>query len=281
MIDKYITVDSKLWTKHRNYFYAPFPRSPIEKNELIGLDESYLFARCSYDFDIKSETDWWYIVKDGREDISAYNSKHRNQIKRGLNNFRSIPIEISVLKEFGYKIFKECIAGYGNEIDSKSLFYDSLDSDMMLGKGVQFFGIFDESHELVAYAKNLIDQDSSFVFYENIYIPIKYKKLYSNYSLIHKMNEYYLNELNVKYVSDGTRTLLHPTGIQDFLIKKFHFRKAYCRMDLRYAGVLSFLIPTIEKINKFAYGSLSNRNAKINALLEQHRVFKSTSLINE
>jgi hypothetical protein len=281
MTDKYIVEDSNIWTLHKNYLYSPFPRTRIFNSELREIKERFLFARCSYDFDINIETDWWYIVKDGKEDISAYNSKHRNQIKRGLKNFKCIPVDISVIINSGYTIFNECMISYGTDNISKQMFRNSIESDELLKKHVQFFGIYDDRNKLVGYAKNLINDNLSFVFYENIYIPIKYKKLYSNYSLIHEMNDYYLNQSNYKYVSDGTRTLLHPTGIQDFLISKFHFRKAYCRMDIKYNGLLKLLIPVLDKSNKAINGAISKKNARIKALLEQHRVYKASKYLNE
>lgn len=281
MTDKYIVADSNLWTLHSNYLYSPFPRTRIGSKEIGVIKEKFLFARCSYDFDINIETDWWYIVKDGKEDISAYNSKHRNQIKRGLKSFKCIPVDISVIKNSGYTIFNECMFGYGADNISKHMFRNSLESDELLKKNVQFFGIYDDKNKLVGYAKNLINDNLSFVFYENIYIPIKYKKLYSNYSLIHEMNDYYLNQSNYKYVSDGTRTLLHPTGIQDFLIKKFHFRKAYCRMDIKYNSLLNFLIPLLDISNRIVIGAISEKSTKAKALLEQHKIYKASRNLNE
>ena len=48
------------------------------------------------------------------------------------------------------------------------------------------------------------------------------------------MNRYYLEELKVKYVNDGARSITNHSNIQPFLIDKFKFRKAYCHLSIKY-----------------------------------------------
>ena len=69
-----------------------------------------------------------------------------------------------------------------------------------------------------------------------------YLKNYSSYVLYFSMNKYYLNENNFKYVNNGTRSISHQTNIHDFLIDKFKFRKAYCKMEIEYAPKIKILI---------------------------------------
>ena len=62
----------------------------------------------------------------------------------------------------------------------------------------------------------------------------KYQKLYAYYDLIYEMNRYYLEKRKVKYVNDGARSITNHSNIQLFLIDKFKFRKAYCRLEITY-----------------------------------------------
>ena len=57
---------------------------------------------------------------------------------------------------------------------------------------------------------------------------------YPYYGLIYMMNKYYLETIGVKYVSDGARSITEHSNIQPFLIEKFKFRKAYCRLQIKY-----------------------------------------------
>lgn len=57
---------------------------------------------------------------------------------------------------------------------------------------------------------------------------------YPYYGLIYEMNRYYLDELKLKYVNDGARSITEHSNIQPFLIEKFNFRKAYCKLQIEY-----------------------------------------------
>ena len=65
------------------------------------------------------------------------------------------------------------------------------------------------------------------------------------------MNKYYLNENNFKYVNNGTRSISHQTNIHDFLIDKFKFRKAYCKMEIEYAPFFKILINSLSFFGYF------------------------------
>lgn len=276
MNDKYIIHKNQLWTKHGSYLYAPFPGERISSEVLDGAEEDYLFARHSYDFDIKEETDWWYIVKDRREDISDYSSNHRNQIKKGLKNFTCRRLDHREIIASGYHVYKTCMDNYKLSAMDTSQYVHSINFEHSQDLQIEYFGLYNDE-ALIGYGKNIIDVKGSFVFYENIYIDIAYRKLYPNYCLMHIMNTEYLNTRGFKYVSDGTRTLLHPTGIQEFLEKKFLFRKAYCRLQLFYSSKAKFGVPILSKIDYVTKKSLSNRNPKIKALVLQHEIFNSSS----
>lgn len=56
------------------------------------------------------------------------------------------------------------------------------------------------------------------------------------------MNRYYLQELDLRYVSDGARSITEHSNIQLFLIDKFHFRKAYCQLQIEYQWWLKIII---------------------------------------
>ena len=82
-------------------------------------------------------------------------------------------------------------------------------------------------------------------------------------------------ENNFKYVNDGSRTLSHKTKIQDFLIRKFNFRKAYCELRIVYSKKLSLIISVLYPIRIFF--SLLNFGifVDINLILKQESIKRS------
>ncbi len=89
------------------------------------------------------------------------------------------------------------------------------------------------------------------------------------------MNKYYLNEKNFLYVSDGARSLSHQTNIQDFLIRKFRFRKAYCRLHIVYRKDIEFLVNVLYPLKNIIYKSNNKILQKIGVLLKHEEIRRS------
>ena len=68
-----------------------------------------------------------------------------------------------------------------------------------------------------------------------------------------KMNQYYLNEKKLTYVTDGARSLVHQSNIQDFLINKFKNKHGFIPQitlatDANYIDICEYLQRALEKI---------------------------------
>ena len=89
------------------------------------------------------------------------------------------------------------------------------------------------------------------------------------------MNQHYLNERKFRYVNDGARSISHETNIQEFLIKKFKFRRAYCKLHIIYSPkirlVLSIIYPFRSIISLLKFGPF----VKINILIYQEKIRRS------
>ena len=86
------------------------------------------------------------------------------------------------------------------------------------------------------------------------------------------MNEYYLSEKKIRYVNDGSRSISHETNIQSFLVDKFKFRKAYCKLHLEYSILIkSFLIIVTPFEQIFDLLKL-NLFKKVSVLIKQEKI---------
>lgn len=77
-----------------------------------------------------------------------------------------------------------------------------------------------------------------------------FQKQYAYYGLIYEMNRFYLEERKLKYVNDGGRSITNHSNIQPFLIEKFNFRKAYCKLDIHYKWWLGVMVKTLYPFRK-------------------------------
>ena len=80
------------------------------------------------------------------------------------------------------------------------------------------------------------------------------------------MNEHYLGELKLKYVSDGTRSITEHSNIQPFLEHNFKFRKAYCKLKVKYKWWFGIIVRALLPFQK----QIRNINAK--AILRMHKM---------
>ena len=131
-----------------------------------------------------------------------------------------------------------------------------------------------ETDQVIAYTRNKIEYNQCELCTTKFH-PKFQRKFYHSEALFYSMNEYYLQEMNFDYINDGARSISHETNIQEFLIKKFKFRKAYCKLNIIYNSRIGFLV-------KFLYSfrlplKLLNFGPfiKLNILLNQEKIIRS------
>jgi hypothetical protein len=72
-----------------------------------------------------------------------------------------------------------------------------------------------------------------------------------NFALISFIVDYFSTDIkHGSYLCDGARNSLHKTNFQDFLIKYFGFRRAYCVLHIEYRGVVKYVISILFPFRK-------------------------------
>jgi len=244
--------------------------SKSEQKELLKLSGAY-FLRWTNEWDREKVSQFWYVIKDEKEDINIYKSKIRNQIKKGLKNCRVEKVTKEYISENGYEVYYEAFKRYETFLKpmSKENFKKSILNSQ---SNIDFWGVF-VNNKLVAYSQNKIR--------ENIceYNVTKFNPNFLKYrpseALFFEMNKYYLNEKNFLYVSDGARSISHKTNIQDFLISKFRFRKAYCKLNVVYRKDIELLVKILFTFRRIFFSSKNKYFQKLSVLLKHEEIRKS------
>jgi len=239
-----------------------------EQKELLKESKA-LFLRYTNEWD-REESEFWYVIKDTKEEIDRYKSKVRNQIKKGLKNTIVKKGDKEVVADSGYEVYCEAFSNYTtfHKPSSKDRFRKGI-----LSSKDEFWAVYNHEDRLIAYANNF--KESGVYHYNSMKFHPRYLKLYSSYALIYEMNSYYLNQKETLYVNDGARSIAHNTNIQDFLIKKFNFRKAYCRLNISYRkdiGVVVSILYPFRKLLKKIDHTVFN---KISVVLKQEEIRRS------
>jgi len=265
------------------YNHALIPKIPphVAPNtnnlsQLLSKSSAY-FARYTTNFDCGYETEWWYCIKDNDINLDALNSKRRYVVKSGIHNFevRIIdPVQYSVRI---YDITREGFRGRGKEA-SFEIERGSFIESVVSWRGMDCFGAFDRrTGELSGYALCVVLGDCANLNAVRTLPESEKKNIHA--AIVNGVCQYYLNGKKARYLSDGERNIRHVTGYQDYLIKYFGFRKAYCVLNVKYKTFVNIIISMLYPFRGlFAICSANLFVYNIYCTLKQeqiHRSFKS------
>lgn len=267
----------------RQYQSALIPDVPphnninLEKDEIKQLHSYYnpLFIRWTNQWDTKEPTQFWYIIKDKFEELESLSSNTRSKIRRGLKRNSIEKVNAKFIIENGYEVYEEAFSRYNTFIKklSKEEFVEMLKKQEDKGN-FHFWAVINKPNEqLVGFSLNAIQENT--VNYSIIKYHPKFLKDYISYALIYKMNEYYLKKMDYLYVNDGTRSISHETNIQKFLLDKFHFRKAYCKLNISYRKDVWFIITSFYPLRKVISKINTKLTKKLAVLLKQEEIRRS------
>jgi len=207
---------------------------------------------------------WYAVVCRNFTDLPDLSSNTRSKVRRGLNKCSVERVSSRFIAENGFEVYAAAYNNYkhvGKLRISKAQFSMSIDRTASYDDIIHYWGII-ANKRLIGYAVNHVYEDIE-VNYSTIKFHPEHLKLYPSYALFYEMNRYYLQESNVKSVNDGFRNILHTTNIQDFLIDKFAFEKAYSHLKLVYKPWVSACMNLARPFNQM----LNNLSPKVSALL--------------
>ena len=211
------------------------------------LKKGGLMVRNVHHFDCESPTLFWYVIKDQFGGMDELSSKMRNQVRRSQANFEFRRITPQELLDHGYPIHQKAAENYRikAEIPSQDAFREQITNSIEN----DFWGAYRKTDgTLVAFAKNILHEHSC--NYSVLKADPEALKQYVYYGLIYEMNRYYLEECGLLFVNDGARSISNHSNIQPFLIDKFHFRKAYCQLEITYVWWLKCAVKLLYPFRK-------------------------------
>ena len=188
-----------------------------------------IFARWTSDFDCGVETEWWYIIKDTPIDLESMDSKVRKHIRQSLKKLRVEKIDPKKYAVALSKVHADACSRYENYTGQISPEDFTDDNDGC----VDYWGAFClETGEMAGYMKCHRYED-----YVNTDVS-KFSPFHLNLrpsdALHYTVINYYINDGGYRYISSGSRNISHVTNVQDYKIKTFGFRKAYCKLHIEY-----------------------------------------------
>ncbi|MDR0970574.1 MAG: hypothetical protein LBM67_08585 [Lentimicrobiaceae bacterium] len=213
------------------------------------LNRGGLFVRNIYNFDNTENKNFWYVIKDHFGGLDELSSRTRTKVRKALKTYDIRKINKEEMLQNGFSVFVAAAKKYKRKTRtlSEKQFYDLINQS----KNTDFWMCFEKTTQNpVALAINsLIDNTCAYSILKTD--PNYLGSTYPNYGLLFEMNRYYLDEQKMKYVNDGSRTITERSQIQQFLEKRFHFRKAYCNLTIHYATWMKPIVRVLYPCRKF------------------------------
>lgn len=212
------------------------------------LSEKGLMVRNTYDFDTEEKTDFWFVIKDSFGGLEELPPSSRRNVKKALKNYNIRKCSAAEFKEKGYEVEFSAMKSYKvRRSCSREEYWQMIEQYEKEGNYDFWCAERISDGRFVATSVNRIKEDSCEYDSTKALVESLHDRTYPNYGLFYEMNRYYLEELGLKYVSDGSRTITNHSNIQDYLTYNFRFRKAYCKLKIHYkwwfAVVIKLLFP--------------------------------------
>ncbi len=219
----------------------PYPLTRDQAQALCRRLAGHIVIQTS-GFTEQPRQNWYAVICDRLQRLAEMKAKHRSEINRGLRNCEVRQVDGDFIARTGYEVYTKAVRSY-------SSYYDVHETEAQYRKRhqvchrfcdlIQYWAAFHKG-QLIGYSQNMLF-DRIEANYWTVKLHPDFLTLYPGYALFHKMNEFYLQTEHFQYVNDGWRSLLHETQIQDYLIRKFGFRKAYTPMSVFYTPMASIL----------------------------------------
>ncbi|MBT8379751.1 MAG: hypothetical protein KJN64_11005 [Ignavibacteria bacterium] len=230
-----------------------------------------------------SESEWWWICCDSKNyDIkNIKNSRGRRGIRKGLEHCEVKKINSGEFPELAYNLYVKSLKSYGvkdKNIFSKNEYYSYV-KRLSKYRGYELWGSFVDN-KLAAFAACVVLDDA--VLLGSTKSDPEMHKFNPNNALFYIITKYYLTSMNTKYITNGHRTLVHKTSIDEFLTR-MGYRKVFCRLNLelsKFAKVVNTISSPIVRTNlipfKQMFPVLGPKIEGFNNLIEINKTFKES-----
>ena len=203
-----------------------------------------LFARWVSNFDCTEETEWWCIIKDTPFDIMSLKSNRRSLITRGL---KRVDVKVIIPADYAEQMLNILVKewkyyddSYEEGNDRQKLTDDFKKLTMKNLGNAEYLGAFlKDTDTMIGYAiYNLFDD---WIEYSVVKTDPEYLNTQVNAALAYFGVERYMRP-GIKYIHGGWRTMIHESNYQEYLMKNFGFRKAYCKLHIQYRPLMQIAV---------------------------------------
>lgn len=203
-----------------------------------------LLARWTTDYDCGYETGWWYLIKDTPFETDSLKAKRRYEINKGKKNFLVKRINPS---DYIEELYQVLICAYSSwpEKYRPNVQRRDFEKELVSWQEHLVYAGFDRNtNEMCGFA--YLNQCPKHLAFSVLRVKPEMERDGINAAMVAGILEDNNNKIGKDfYICDGERSIRHETYFQDYLIKYFGFRKAYCKLHVIYRFPLNIAIAAL------------------------------------
>ncbi len=213
------------------------PHVPIDVDrgqlrEAIAGHHAWL-AYWTTDWDSPASCEWWWTCCDraGYQIENIESARGRRSIRQGLRNCTVRRVESADFVRLAYPIHRAAMLTYGRRPPTEPEYARTMER-VAAYPGTEFWAAF-HGDRMAAFATCQIIDGA--VTLGTTKSDPELDRYNPNAALFYSIARHYLQE-GLRYISNGSRTLWHPTSINEFLIR-LGFRRVFGRVNVELSSV--------------------------------------------
>jgi hypothetical protein len=212
--------------------------SRLDRRKILK-DLSVPLIRWIEDWDSPSISSFYGVIQDHHSELNELKSQVRYEVKRASRNFCFVELSLSEILDEGYELYNSSFKTYDTYLKpmSKNEFIESYSKYTNDGEKnvTRFFGIRDTStSSLVCYAYGIHYSKGNYFDLKVVKFNPEYRRNNISELLFFRIGQQLLSQEKMQFIFDGFVSLAHKSTIQKYLIRKFNYRKAYCKLCIHY-----------------------------------------------
>lgn len=213
------------------------------------------------------------MIKDTPFDASQLKSKRRYEINKGNKNFEVRLIKPSEMVADVYRVTVSAYKGWPEKYRPAVTEKQISESVKQWDNALVFGAFLRENGILQGYA--IVEDYKNYAAFSILRTNPETERLGINAAIVDGI----LSELKDRfhdgfYICDGSRAIRHETFFQDYLEKYFDFRKAFCKLNIRYKPGFGMIVKVLYPFRSLI-GENSGISSKISGILKMEEICRN------
>jgi hypothetical protein len=212
---------------------------------------------------------WYAIIGDNFIALGAYRNKYQKDIKKGLKNCDVRQLDASFIAKYGYNVYLAAFSRYQGipKPMGRDSYKDMIHATIDFNDIYHYWGAFYKV-KLVAYMVIVVYGDEEANISVGKYDP-EFLRYRSSDALLYTLSQHYLQNKSVQYINSGYRNIHHKTNVEEYVLRKFSYKKLYLNSKVTYNYILEYYLKLTFPLRKWI-GKL-HHNLESIYLLEEIR----------